>query len=652
MCGIVGFFDSNDCRTPSVKAKLINDMAKEVAHRGPDEYGFFSNESRDLYLAHQRLAIHDLTEAGAQPMHSHCGGYVIVFNGEIYNYKELKKELDLNCIGKSDTEVLLECLARHGVSNTLRKLNGMFAFALYNKKENKLTLARDRFGEKPLYIYSNNRSFAFSSELRPIEIFQPNLTLNQDAVATQLKYSYIPSPISIYDEVFKLPAAHYLEIDLNLNLNVNPSEAFCYWDLISEVEAVKKNVSRNLDDSVARVETALRKSVRLRMDSDVPFGSFLSGGIDSTCIVALMQSESSKKIDTFSIGFNSEDYNEAHHAKKIANLLGTNHHELYLEPKDMLDYIPKLSSVYDEPFSDSSQLPTLMVSLFAKDSVTVALTGDSGDELFAGYNRHLLANKLEKYYGKYPLLLRESCSKLLKSIDSVTYDKVGFFLRCIFGNKLNVNRLGDNVHKFARAFEAKNGFDLYQTLISTSLNSELVLKNGQDFNYISKSLFDNCYFNLSEKMMLQDTLSYMQHDILTKVDRASMAASLETRVPFLDNDVFSTAWSIPFEHKIHNGRTKYPLRKIISNYIPDEIMNRPKAGFGVPIVDWLRFELRDWAESLLSKESLALNDSLCEKSIRKLWGDHQAGKSNNQYELWNILMLQQWLVDKNRKQLS
>lgn len=642
MCGITGFFQN----TPEFNLDKIRGMSAAIKVRGPDQYGEYSSIDKRLHLAHQRLSILDLTEAGKQPMQSQCGGYVIVFNGEIYNYKALAKTLNVNWRGSSDTEVLLEFLINKGIEKALPELNGMFAFALYNKVKNTVTLARDRFGEKPLYIFSDNQSVAFSSELRPIEVFTSNLTLNDDAIATQLKYSYIPAPFSIYNEVFKLPAAHYLEIDLNNISSFSLANSTCYWNIEREIAEAKAEPKTDIDTSILKVEDSLSKSVKLRMDTDVPFGAFLSGGIDSTCIVALMQEQSSKPIDTFSIGFHNDNYNEAHHAKDVAKVLKTNHHELYLDPKDMLDYIPQLQTIYDEPFADSSQLPTFMVSKFAKKNVTVALTGDSGDELFAGYNRHLLANKLSTSFEKYPLPLRKSCGKAITSISPRAYDKLADFLKLILGSRFDLNRLGDKLHKFAGTFEARDGFELYKKLISTSVTRSGFLLKGRDVNIFSKSIFESSSFNISEKMMIQDTLSYMQHDILTKVDRASMANSLETRVPFLDNDVFRTAWSIPFEHKIYNGQTKYPLRKIISKYVPDNLMNRPKAGFGVPISDWLRGDLRDWAESLLSEQSIDMSGAINHSAVQKVWKEHLSGKANHQYELWNILMLQQWLINK------
>lgn len=648
MCGIAGFFTEN--MELGIKAELIKSMGESIKHRGPEQNGVFNNLANSLYLVHQRLAIHDLSPAGGQPMQSQCGKYVIVFNGEIYNYKDLKAELiaeDVFWKGSSDTEVLLEYLSRKGTKATLKKLNGMFAFVLYNKVNNRLTLARDRFGEKPLYVYTDNQSLAFSSELKPIEIFQPNLTLNHNAIATQLKYSYIPAPHSIYDEVFKLPAAHFLEIDLADIKTCSLENAMPFWSIHDEICNAKALQENDLKASVNKIEKALSNSVKLRMDSDVPFGAFLSGGIDSTCIVALMQEQTSKPIDTFSIGFNNDNYNEAHHAKEVAKVLGTNHHELYLDPKDMLEYIPKLQSIYDEPFSDSSQLPTFMVSKFAKNNVTVALTGDGGDELFAGYNRHLLANRLESSFERYPLSLRKKFGNVITSISPKTYDKLAYFLKLILGSRFDLNCLGDKAHKFADAFATENSLELYKNLISTAATHKGVLLKGRDLNALSKTIFKNPDFNTSEKMMIQDTLSYMQHDILTKVDRASMANSLETRVPFLDNDVFRTAWSVPFEHKVHNGQTKYPLRSIISKYVPDNLMNRPKAGFGVPISDWLRGELRDWAENLLSEQSINLSDSISHGAVQKIWKEHLSGKFNHQYELWNILMFQQWLVNKN-----
>lgn len=651
MCGITGFYKRNASCMAVEFEQLITKMNSKIEHRGPNQQGYFSDQSNSLFLAHQRLSILDLTEAGKQPMESACGRFVIVFNGEIYNFIELKKELEINqhisWRGHSDTEVLLELIVRVGIDNALPKLNGMFVFALFDKKENRLLLARDRFGEKPLYIYSANDSFAFASELKPIEVYTKNLTINAAAVSAQLKFSYIPAPHSIYNEVFKLMPGHYLSLDLSTYSGVKFTDSKPYWEIEQLVKETSSSRASDisLEESLFENEKALRKSVSQRMVSDVPLGAFLSGGIDSTCIAALMQEESNRKIKTFSIGFHDKNYNEADHAKKVANILGTEHHELYLEPNDMLEYVPKLHEIYDEPFSDSSQLPTLMVSKFAKEHVTVALTGDAGDEVFTGYNRYVVGEKLDGKLSKIPSSLRSTLGGVAQAISPKTYDNMAAVVGRFNPRVKKHTRVGDNIHKFSRVFGFSNDEDLYNRLITTSEHNLLTLTTN-DIATPTNQAFKFPDISVAEKMMWQDSIGYMQNDILTKVDRASMSVSLETRVPFLDNDVLKQAWSTPLSHKLHGNQTKYPLRHIINKYIPEDVMNRPKAGFGVPIYSWLRNELRDWAESLLSENALANSGLLNVKLIRKIWLTHLSGSKNMQYELWNVLMFQQWYMNK------
>lgn len=649
MCGITGFYKV----TNTDESQLLKDMSDIIKHRGPDQFGMFKSNKCDLYLAHQRLSIIDLSVAGKQPMYSADGSFIIIFNGEIYNYNEIRLDLeksfnDIFWKGHSDTEVLVECIARLGVERTLLKLNGMFSFAVFDVHNNKLFLARDRFGEKPLYIYSGVNSFAFSSELKPLELFKSDFSINHSAIDAQLKYSYIPAPFSIYNEVFKLLPGHSISIDLNNYRQFSYSSSIPYWQVRDVVEhgLNKRKYYTDLTDAIDETEAVLTKSVKDRMVSDVPLGAFLSGGIDSTCITALMQKNSLNKVKTFSIGFNDKNYNEAEHAKAVANILGTEHHELYLNPRDMLDFVPKLADIYDEPFSDSSQLPTLMVSKFAKKHVSVALTGDAGDEVFCGYNRYLHGPQLINSLSKIPQVFRKGLGNTVRSISPNIYNKLIYTFSILIKKLSKYKRVGDNIHKLARVIDFKDEADLYKKLIINWPDSALS-HEVHDIATDIQEAFQYKQLSLSEKMMWQDAIGYLQNDILTKVDRASMAVSLETRTPFLDNEVYRHAWSMPLEFKLQKGVTKYPLRQIISKYVPDTIMNRPKAGFGVPIHSWLRNELKDWAETLLSDDALDKSGCFENKKIRTLWNNHQSGKFNEQYALWNILMFQQW--NQNRK---
>ncbi len=652
MCGIIGFYYLRN-KNKEQSFKLATKMLNSIKSRGPDFSKVLSFCESKLYLGHNRLSIQDLSESGNQPMMSASGRYCIVFNGEIYNFNELRKSLVqrtnkiIDWRSHSDTEVLLESINEWGIKKVLPQLNGMFAFAIYDRKENKLTFVRDRFGEKPLYIFSDENSFAFSSELKPIEIWTKNLSINESAVDALFRFSYIPAPFSIYNEVFKLLPGHYLEINLSNYKKLDYSNIKPFWRVVDTVKngMDKKNKCKDINESIEEVEFLLKKAVKLRMISDVPLGAFLSGGIDSTCITALMQSQTNKNIKTFSIGFNDQNYNEAKHARQISNILGTEHYELYLEANDMIELIPNIPNICDEPFADSSQLATLMVSKFAKKHVSVALTGDAGDEVFCGYNRYILGAKLAKKFGKFSWMGRVFLGKSLATISPNTYDAIMENMSNVFTKLKKYKRVGDNLHKFARVINFKDEVDLYSKLIliwpEKALNNEVI-----DIATDITEIFNYKNLTLPEKMMWQDTIGYMQNDILTKVDRASMSVSLETRLPFLDNDVYEYAWSLPLEFKMHNGLTKYPLRKIISNYVPNEIMNRPKAGFGVPIHNWLRNELKDWAEDLLSEESLNKTGQFKNSVIRDIWAAHKSGKKNEQYALWNVLMYQQWYMSR------
>lgn len=647
MCGITGFFE----QSPLSSFDRLKTMTSAIDHRGPDQYGQYNSPHGNLFLAHQRLSILDLTEAGRQPMQSASERFVIVFNGEIYNFQELKSELsnltNIYWRSTSDTEVLLECISYWGVEKTLPKLNGMFAFALYDLHQNKVTFARDRFGEKPLYIYATEQSFAFSSELKPIEFYTSNLTLNHNAINAQLRFSYVPAPYSIYNEVFKLLPGSFLTVSLNAYEKISAQQAKPYWQVLDTVTAglAQQHQYTNIDDVIDTTESVLKKSVTQRMIADVPLGAFLSGGIDSTCITALMQDNSNQKINTFSIGFNDKNYNEAHHARAVADILGTEHHELYLDANDMLEFVPQLADIYDEPFADSSQLATLMVSKFAKKHVTVALTGDSGDEVFCGYNRYTTGASLAEKYAKVPFNIRAFVGKSIQCVPPKIYNQTFQALSSVVTRLKKYKRVGDNLHKLARVINFKDEADLYQKLIVT-WPDVAVTGEIHDIATDIQQAFNFPGLTLSERMMWQDAIGYMQNDILTKVDRASMGVSLETRVPFLDNNVYQHAWSIPIHFKLYHGITKYPLRKIISKYIPNEVMNRPKSGFAVPIDSWLRNELRPWAESLLSEEALGRSGVLNVNLIQNIWQQHLSNKVNMQHALWNVLMFQQWLTNK------
>lgn len=644
MCGISGFYSKDQRRD----LELLKRMSSSIRHRGPDQFGSYLSPGKSLMLAHQRLSILDLSSAGAQPMTSSCERFVIAFNGEIYNFLELKESLEksgraIGWRGHSDTEILVECISRWGVERTLSRLNGMFAFALYDSKLDTLCLARDRFGEKPLYIYADDSAFAFASELRPIELFTHNLSVDHSAVDALFRFSYIPAPYSIYREVFKLLPGHWLEIDLKNYRYFTAQQSRPYWSIADTIQKGLHNRAefKTVEDAIDASRDLLSKSVALRMVSDVPLGAFLSGGIDSTCVTALMQALSTRKIKTFSIGTHDSQYNEAHHAKAVAEILGTDHHELYLDAADILKYIPAIHTLYDEPFADSSQLPSLAIAEFARRHVTVALTGDAGDEVYCGYNRYQLGPALISRFGGLTPGIRRMMSAGIRTFRPETYTRIAAVLAKLMPQLAKHKRVGDNAYKLARVLAFRDEQDLYNLLINnwpeTAVTGEI-----HDIATDISTAFGSEGLCFTERMMWQDAIGYLPNDILTKVDRASMASSLETRIPFLDNDVFQHAWSLPPGYKLYEGNTKYPLRRIVAKYVPDEVMNRPKTGFGIPIYDWLRTDLRDWAEDLLSMNALESNGFLDSKKIRGLWQAHLSGRTNQQYALWNVLMFQQW----------
>ncbi|MCD6048115.1 MAG: asparagine synthetase [Gammaproteobacteria bacterium] len=611
MCRIAGIaFDSRYFSS-------IDAMTDFLAHGGPDDRGIW----HDDYVAfgHRRLAIIDLSPLGHQPMLSASGRYVIIFNGEIYNFKILRAELEAKTYqfkGHSDTEVVLAAIEAWGFAKTLEKLNGMFAIALWDRQEKKLYLARDRFGEKPLYYGIVNGALIFASELKAICLYPGfQKRINQEALQLLLRYAYIQAPYSIYEGIYKLESGHYLVVDDKLKL-----QKHCYWSAVeAALQARRCEIKLSFQEAVDELEGQLIESIRNRCISDVPLGAFLSGGIDSSIIVALMQKLSNKPVQTFSIGFDQKEYNEAPFAKAVAEHLQTDHHEFYVSEQDALDVIPKLATIYDEPFADSSQIPTYLISSLAKKRVTVVLTGDAGDEIFGGYGRYFTAQRFKALYS-LPPLLRRTGAKFIRH----------FPWQC----------LGQNVHranKLAWILEnADKSNSLYQSLISQNYEAELYLSHEQ-----LKSIDFEAYQGLTdtEHMMLWDTISYLPGDILTKVDRASMAVALETRIPFLDHKIFEFAWSLPADYKVREGSGKRLLKALLARYVPKQLVDRPKVGFGIPIHHWLRGPLREWGEDLIA--DMQNQDIINVQMVKKAWSKHFAGEDTG-YLLWNILMFQEW----------
>lgn len=651
MCGINGFYSQSSSSFNNV----IDKMNLALSHRGPDNSGIWSDINSGTVLGHQRLSILDLSSAGDQPMQSNSGRFIITYNGEIYNHFELRRELErsnssIKWQGNSDTETLLEAVDYWGVETALKKIDGMFAFGIWDRKKHSLILVRDRIGEKPLYFgwqgKGDKKTFIFSSELKAIKTHPEfNREINRDAIALQLRHNCIPAPHSIYKDIYKLRPGYYLELNDNDLKNGNLPLSKVYWSL-SENAIYGNNNKLLLNETEIKnnLEDQLKLSVKKQMISDVPIGAFLSGGIDSSTIVALMQSQSNHPVKTFTIGFSENDYSEAEYAKKIAKHLSTDHTELYVSSKMAIDVIPKLSTIYDEPFSDSSQIPTFLVSQLAKQHVKVSLSGDGGDELFCGYNRYTMSKKFWKIAHLMPLIFRKILKFGIHSISPKSWNKVSHLLP---GLDQYAN-FGDKMHKGANTLEANAIQDLYYVLCSHWQNpSEVVINSEEPGTLLTKFKPELTGLNDQQQMMTLDFITYLPDDILVKLDRAAMASSLETRAPFLDHKLIEHVWKIPQSLKYRNGNGKWILRQILNNYIPKSLTERPKMGFAIPLDTWLRGPLRDWAEDLLDEKKLHQDGYLNPELIRKKWLEHRSGNRNWQSELWDVLMFQSWLKENN-----
>ncbi|MCI4410577.1 MAG: asparagine synthase (glutamine-hydrolyzing) [Thiotrichales bacterium] len=634
MCGIAGFIGTFE--QPN---RTLEKMVSVIHHRGPDDHGVFFDENTDVGLAHARLSILDLSPAGHQPMTSNSGRYLIVFNGEIYNHliirNELEKLANQHWRGHSDTETLLAAIDEWGFFDTLKRLVGMFAIALYDRKSSKVYLARDRMGEKPLYYgFVDHHKFVFASELKSIKVL-PNieLAINRDALALFLRHNYIPAPYSIYQGISKLEPGQYL----TFSVGSSSIEIERYWSMSDiATQGMSTPFVGKEQEAIAGLDRVLKSSISQQMLADVPLGAFLSGGVDSSTVVALMQNMSSRPIKTFTIGFDDKRFNEAENAKAVAAHLGTEHTELYMTAKDALNVVPLLPTIYDEPFSDSSQIPTYLVSKLAKQHVTVSLSGDAGDELFSGYNRYTMTNRLWGKLSKVPLPIRSYLANLIRIIPPTAYTKLL--------SPLGMSNAGDKLHKASYVLLKSSVSDLYHGLVSHWDDPASVVKQGiESATWLTNSRLENIDCSDIERMMLLDSLSYLPDDILTKVDRAAMSVSLETRVPFLDHQVVEYAWSLPMSMKLRNHQGKWVLRQVLYQYVPKELIDRPKMGFGIPIDQWLRSELREWAECLLNEQRLEREGFFHPKPIREKWLEHLSGKRNWGYHLWDILVFQQWL---------
>lgn len=655
MCGLVGFLGGVTGADGDAET-LLHRMADTLIHRGPDDDGVWCDSEQRIGFGHRRLSILDLSPAGHQPMVSDCGRFVIAFNGEIYNHSDLRNELrqiphsphlsrreHVVWRGHSDTETLLAGIEAWGLEATLKKSIGMFAIALWDRQTCTLTLARDRIGEKPLYYgwqgSDNEGVFLFGSELKSLKehpAFAANI--DRDALCLLLRHNYIPAPHSIYQGIAKLEPGCLLSVSL-----AQPEpRIWKYWDAIVVARAgMDKPFAGTADEAVDALEVIVKDAVRQQMAADVPLGAFLSGGIDSSAVVALMQAQSSRPVKTFTIGFNEEGYNEAVHANAVARHLGTEHTELYVSPQQAMEVIPRLPGLYCEPFADSSQIPTFLVAELARQHVTVSLSGDAGDELFCGYNRYQLTASLWNKLSIIPIPLRSLAANGITAISPQTWNRfVGF---------LPWTSVGDKLHKGAGVMTSASVGELYLGMVSSWADPAALVVGGiEPATLLTGNSPLLTGLSDVQSMMALDTLTYLPDDILVKVDRAAMGNSLESRVPFLDHRVVEFAWQLPMGYKLREGQTKWALRQVLYRHVPRELIDRPKMGFGFPIDMWLRGPLRNWAEDLLSEQRLRKEGFFYPEPIRQKWVEHLSGNRNWSSQLWAVLMFQAWLEQEKK----
>jgi asparagine synthase (glutamine-hydrolysing) len=646
MCGFAGLLTTEAGPLGGLEM-VVTRMALAIQHRGPDDAGAWADDKDGIGLGHRRLSILDLSAAGHQPMHSPSGRYVLAFNGEIYNHLALRADLQVTLgpaptwRGHSDTETLLAGFAAWGVAATLQRAVGMFAIALWDKAERRVTLARDRLGEKPLFYGWVRGAFVFGSELKALRAYPGfDNPISRDALALYLQHCAVPAPYSIYQDIFKLEPGCVLSLDLSglasKTVRIEP-----YWRFIDAVRQGLAAPIQSETEALVSLEAALREAVALQAVADVPLGAFLSGGVDSSTIVALMQAQSSRPVQTFTVGFDEAGFDESPHALAVARHLGTEHYALRVTAADARAVIPLLPAMYDEPFADSSQIPTHLVSQAARQHVTVTLSGDAGDELFGGYNRYFWGQRVWNRLGWMPSIMRQGLGAGIQQLPVAAWDAMGRALPGANG----VARLGDKAHKLAHRLKTvQNVDDLYRSLVTEwPHGADLVLGASR----LPTRLDDvNLVVGVPEaehRMMLWDTLTYLPDDILTKVDRAAMSVSLETRVPFLDHRVVELAWRLPLHMKIRGGQGKWALRQLLYKYVPRELIERPKAGFGMPVGQWLRGPLREWAEELLDEARLERGGYFNPVPIRQAWQEHLSGRYDWTPRLWTVLMFQAWL---------
>jgi asparagine synthase (glutamine-hydrolysing) len=638
MCGIAGLIVPS-LNNASLLEHITHQMLKGIPHRGPDDQGVWVEASHGISFGHTRLSIVDLSAAGHQPMVAQNGQGVLVYNGETYSHSELNALMgeDVHYKSHTDTEVMVESFSRTGLHKSLEHLIGMFAFAYYDKTAKTVTLVRDRFGIKPLYWAKYKGGIAFGSELKTLEqIDDLEKVICPQAVSAMTRFGYVPHPLSIYKNIHKLSPAHALTMDLTTgNFDIKP-----YWDVNEKALSGQTNLLKSEKEATGMLENLLEDSIKRRLQADVDIGCFLSGGIDSSLVTALASKHYHKKIHTFSLGFEHKDFDESPYAQAVSDHLGTNHHTLMLSEADMLKTVPLMAYTYDEPFADSSQIPTYLVSKLAREHVTVCLGGDGGDELFGGYERYLRGEQIWRGLDNMPL--PEALGVIIERVSAKRWD----MLSKIIPKKKRPLSLGERAHRLAYLMQSKTPSMFYQKLIEQWVHHENIMNpdifQGAEEMYpdLPHYAFHDNLRGVIENMQLVDTKTYMSDDILTKVDRASMAHGLEARVPLLDHRLFELAWRMPLSMKIKKNKGKIPLRTILEKHIPKKLFDRPKKGFHAPLSQWLRHELKDWAWDLLNDASI--HDYFNKDIILKTFDDHMKGRYHAHYSLWTVIMFQAW----------
>jgi asparagine synthase (glutamine-hydrolysing) len=649
VCGLAGYFGGLDRAAACDARTVLTSMSDAVRHRGPDSDGQWLSGDELCGLAHRRLSIIDLSPAGAQPMVSHAGGHVMAFNGEIYNFNDLRGEVEgrrrsVSWRGHSDTEVLLELIAERGVANALASVDGMFALAVYDIGNRTLTLARDAFGEKPLYYGYSGATLLFGSELKALKAF-PGFAapVNTQSLADYFKYAYIPAPASVYQGIYKLPPAHVLTVTSKDVAQGNLPHPAPWWEIgVAALSARQRGFSGTVGDAGAQLRDTLTIATKRRMVSDVPLGALLSGGIDSSLVTALMQSASEKPVKTFSIGMDEPGFNEAPHAQAVATHLHTDHQELILTPQQVQAVIPDVAAIYDEPFADSSQVPTFLVSRMARDHVTVALSGDGGDELFGGYNRYFHAPAVWSRLNRWPASARSGAAALIGAVPPGAVTSMVALAGPFAPRELAAGRAGEKLQKLARVISAADAGAFHDNLLAITGNVRGMLTIPNTAQTLASRGLSGDDLDFSERAMLLDSHTYLPDDVLVKVDRASMAVALEMRTPFLSRDLFNLAWSLPMDFKTGAGQGKRILRDVLYTMVPRDLVDRPKSGFAIPIGRWLRTGLRDWAEEGLSGAALANSDIFDVQQVRRCWAEHLSGRRDHDAFLWAVLMYQGW----------